>query len=166
MAGDGNEWVRVPRVLPRECWLDSFKPDHGQGDNAYWQAYYQKWWDNMLAELAATTPEDGRSDAIKVEVLRIPRSENLDPITVYFEDHAPGAGRVTVACYGDAWTAWWGSMGNCTVREFIAGVVDTGYLSGALLQLRGASASHRNYTKRIAAAVIEYIAQAERQGES
>jgi hypothetical protein len=100
---------------------------------------------------AALDAEDG----IKLEILRIARSENLDPVTVYFEDHAPGVGRVTIACYGDAWTAVWNAMGDCTVRQFIESVVDKGYLSGAMLQLCGGSSRDRKYAERIAAAVID-----------
>src|SRR5690606_8657631 len=51
-------------------------------------------------------------DGITVDVLRIPAQPGLDPIVVYFEDYAPGRGRITVACYGDAWTAAWGAMGD------------------------------------------------------
>ena len=47
-------------------------------------------------------------------------SERVDPIWVYVHDCAPGQGMVTVCCYGTAWTAYWGSMGNKTVREFLA----------------------------------------------
>ena len=95
-----------------------------------------------------------------VDVLRIPAQPGLDPITAYFEDYAAGQGRVTVACYGDAWTASWGAMGDCKVREFVASV-DAGYLSAAFLQLSGASGKHRLYTDRIARALTAALATGE-----
>lgn len=105
----------------------------------------------MLHERAAV-PEG-------VEVLRIPAGDKLDAIIVYFEDEAPGQGRMTIACYGDAWTAWWGSMGDRTVRQFVAGC-DAGYLSGALLQMCGGSRRDRDYAWRVAARVISVLSAA------
>jgi hypothetical protein len=102
-------------------------------------------------------PTAAQPDAPQVSIVRIPAGDKLDPITIYFQDETTGRGRMTVTCYGDAWTACWGSMGNCTVREFVADVVDAGYLSGAMLQLRGASDSHRAYTLRIAARIISAL---------
>lgn len=120
--------------------------------------------ENMLCILdsisRALSPAGG--DEIKLDVLRIPRSKSLDPITVYFEDHVPGVGRVTIACYGDAWTAAWSAMGERTVRQFIADV-DAGYLSGAMLQLCGGNDRHRSYTDRVAAAVIAALAASPQQ---
>lgn len=95
-----------------------------------------------------------------VVALQIPRSDKLDPIFCYFEDFEPGAGRVTIACYGDAWTAAWGAMGARTVRQFVA-ECDSYYLTNSLLQLRGANKRMRDYTGRIAAAVIAELAGAQ-----
>lgn len=92
-------------------------------------------------------------------VIHIPAGDKLDPIIVYFEDENPGQGRMTIACYGDAWSAWWGSMGDRTVREFVAGT-DPGYLSGAMCQLRAANSMHRDYAWRVAARVISVLAAA------
>lgn len=59
---------------------------------------------------------------------------NLDPIDVIFLDHSPGRGRVIVRCYSQAWTAWWGAMGeHHTVRTFFL-KADAPYLVGYLLQ--------------------------------
>ena len=95
---------------------------------------------------------------VTVDVLRIPRPASLDPIIVYFEDSAPGKGRITITCYGDAWTGAWGAMGDRTVRQFVAGV-DPDYLAGSLLELRKASDHFRKYTARVAAAVIAAASQ-------
>jgi len=105
-----------------------------------------------------TTPQAAHVAVLEtIDVLRIPRSATLDPVIVYFDDYRPGQGRVTIACYGDAWTAAWGAMGDRTVREFVA-QANPGYLSGALLSLSGARKHHREYTERVAAAVIDALA--------
>jgi hypothetical protein len=45
--------------------------------------------------------------------------DRLDPVTVYVEEYAPGSSRITVQCYGRAWTAYWGNHGNCSVEHFM-----------------------------------------------
>lgn len=98
---------------------------------------------------AAPTPEAQQG----VDVLRIPRSESLDPIYCYFEDFGAGQGRITISCYGDAWTVAWGAMGDRTVRQFVAGC-NAHYLASSLLEMCRANKSTRDYVGRIAAAVI------------
>lgn len=45
--------------------------------------------------------------------------ERLDPVRVMIENYEPGRGRITITCYGKAWTAAWFAMGeNSTVQEF------------------------------------------------
>lgn len=56
----------------------------------------------------------------------------LDPITVIAEDFGPGQGKITITCYGDAWSCYWGSMGEKTkLAEFFCGC-DEHYLAGKL----------------------------------
>jgi len=86
--------------------------------------------------------------------LRIPRSDKLDPITVYMDDRGDGRGRVTIAiaCYGDAWTCSWGALGG-PLLSFLANV-SADYLAGAMLELRRHTKHDRAYALRIAAVVI------------
>lgn len=42
----------------------------------------------------------------------------LDPITVLVEDFAPGKGQITITCFGEAWTAYWGGCGDKGVTAF------------------------------------------------
>ncbi len=69
------------------------------------------------------------------QVLTITKpARNLDPIDVIFLDHKPGAGRIVVRVYSQAWTAWWGAMGeHHTVRSFFL-ECDASYLVAYLLQ--------------------------------
>ncbi|WP_330162851.1 hypothetical protein, partial [Enterobacter hormaechei] len=62
--------------------------------------------------------------------------ERLDPVRVMIENYEPGKGRVTITCYGKAWTAAWFAMGGDDVQTFIKRVSDD-YLIGCLApQLR------------------------------
>jgi len=51
--------------------------------------------------------------------LAITDVERLDPINVIFEDYGPQRGKVTIEVCGDAWSYFWGAMGEgCTIRSF------------------------------------------------
>lgn len=45
----------------------------------------------------------------KIDVLSfvITGAERLDPVRVMIENYEPGKGRITITCYGKAWTAAW-----------------------------------------------------------
>lgn len=43
----------------------------------------------------------------------------LDPVSVYIEDLCKGAGQITISCYGNSWTAYWGNMGKDVATFFI-----------------------------------------------
>lgn len=55
----------------------------------------------------------------------------MDLITVIFEDMGPRRGKLTVESYGDAWSYFWGGMGDRSVREFVGGA-DGHYIAGKL----------------------------------
>ena len=72
--------------------------------------------------------------------LLISEAPALDPITVIIEDlgvraeredHKTRQGKVIVECYGESWSAYWGSMGDRTVAQFMADV-SVDYLAGCL----------------------------------
>lgn len=67
----------------------------------------------------------------KMDVLSftITGAERLDPVRVMIENYEPGKGRITVTCYGQAWTGAWFAMGGDTVQEFIKRVSND-YLIG------------------------------------
>jgi len=54
-----------------------------------------------------------------VRKLLISGVDQLDPLTVIIEEFKLGECRVIITCYGDSWTAYWGSMGG-TLAEFFA----------------------------------------------
>jgi len=59
--------------------------------------------------------------ALIPNALRIYRfhPENLDPIAVYIEEFSPTSSRMTVQCYAQAWTAYWGAHGERGVENFV-----------------------------------------------
>lgn len=65
----------------------------------------------------------------KVLSLEVSDVERLDPIRVIAENYEPGQGRITITCYGKAWTAAWFAMGGDTVQTFFQRVSND-YLIG------------------------------------
>lgn len=65
----------------------------------------------------------------KVQSLEITEVERLDPIRVMAENYEPGRGRITITCYGKAWTSFWPAMGGDTVQQFFIRVSND-YLIG------------------------------------
>ncbi len=75
--------------------------------------------------------ESKQEASTRIEVMEIPSSAELDLITVVFQDFGNHRGRIIVTCYGEAWTAYWNSMPEETVKEFVMRM-DVGYLTNKL----------------------------------
>lgn len=56
---------------------------------------------------------------------------SLDPITVMLDDVDVGRGSITICCFGDAWTAYFGAMGPERIVEFFCSA-EADYLAGKL----------------------------------
>jgi len=84
----------------------------------------------------------------------VPNRGALDPIRVITEDIEPGKGRIIVSCYDAAWTAYWGAMGNNTVRQFVMGC-DAGYIADNLIRSMETAKGEQRlaYLERIAGAI-------------
>lgn len=67
----------------------------------------------------------------KVTKLVLTDLDRLDPVTVILEDLGKTQGKVTIDCYGKAWTNYWGSMGDGGIAVFMNGA-DTSYIAGKL----------------------------------
>ncbi|MFQ2454620.1 hypothetical protein ACK31M_19785 [Aeromonas caviae] len=67
--------------------------------------------------------------------LALTELENLDPITVYLENHEPGRGSITIKCFDESWTAAWGAMGGRSVEAFFISC-DDHYLAKNLSSIR------------------------------
>jgi hypothetical protein len=90
---------------------------------------------------------------IEVTTLRLTDIPALDPVTVYLSNDGPGAGSVAVACYGRAWSAYFGAMGQRDIVGFLAGL-DATYLTGKMASPAERTKKERNYLWRICDAVI------------
>lgn len=55
-----------------------------------------------------------------IETQTVPEANGLDAIEVIWQDYEPGKGRATFICYGTAWTAYFGGMGDRTIKQFIS----------------------------------------------
>lgn len=98
---------------------------------------------------------------VSIEAFMITDAPGLDAIHAFWMDVAPGAGYVTVICYGSAWTAYFGAMGGRTIRQFIADV-DVDYLvtrMGLTPQLK-ATKRDLTYLSKIISAVKLALKQA------
>jgi hypothetical protein len=91
---------------------------------------------------------------IQIESFNI-KTEGLDPIDVYIRMDSETAGRITIQCFSQCWTAYWGSMG-CGMREFWNGC-NIGYLVSAmqnnLLTNSSIKKREKEYLTRIVTAV-------------
>lgn len=76
--------------------------------------------------------------------------DSLDPITIYTEDCPPSKlssgnqGMITIVCYGEAWSASFGGIGDRNILEFVNSC-DEHYLSGKLCN--GLSDTETDYDK-------------------
>lgn len=66
-----------------------------------------------------------------VQKLVITDVPSLDPIAVYLEDFGKGQGKITITCFNDCWSYYWGAMGERSLREFFT-KCDIHYLSEKL----------------------------------
>ena len=57
-------------------------------------------------------------ESAQVTKLTLSDLDRLDPISVITEDIANGRGKIIFECYGKAWCAYWGGMGDNTIAEF------------------------------------------------
>ena len=53
------------------------------------------------------------------ESFDIPESAGLDRISVFLTDYGVGRGMVTLVCYGNAWSSYFGGMGEKRIEEFV-----------------------------------------------
>ena len=66
-----------------------------------------------------------------VEKLVLTDIPDLDPVSVFLEDYGPHRGKVTIECFGKAWSYFWTGMGDHSVGDFFCSC-DNHYLSKKL----------------------------------
>lgn len=67
----------------------------------------------------------------QVTKLHITGLDRLDPVHVFIENLRKGEGRITITCYGKAWSSYWGAMGSNTLEQFFCSANEQ-YLSNKL----------------------------------
>ena len=72
-----------------------------------------------------------RIETTNVKKIIISDLENLDPISLYVEDHGKGRGEITITCFSDSWSYYWGAIGERDVIDFVLHC-DNHYLSSKL----------------------------------
>lgn len=102
-----------------------------------------------------------------VECWNIDGAPGLDPIHIFWMNVDPGKGSVTIICYGCAWTAYFGAMGNDrTIQQFFADA-DTSYMHNEMgirpMHLKH-SKRNESYLRRIIDAVKESLALSQGRG--
>lgn len=58
--------------------------------------------------------------ATTIKQLLIDGVPGLDPVRVMVENYEPGQGRITITCWGRAWTAAWFAMSGKSIEQFVA----------------------------------------------
>jgi hypothetical protein len=66
-----------------------------------------------------------------IEKLTITGVERLDTIAVMSEDFGPGQGKITITCFNECWSNYWGAMGKENIKQFFS-TCDNSYLIGKL----------------------------------
>lgn len=85
----------------------------------------------------------------QAEYITITAAPRLDPVKVFLEDLKPGAGQITVTCYGSAWTCYFGAMGDRNIKTFAISV-DADYLAASMLStIQRATKTEERYLIRI-----------------
>ena len=103
--------------------------------------------------------------AIIPEALRVYRFHpyGLDPVAVYIEQYGPKSSRMTVQCYAQAWTGYWGSHGDEGLEAFLLSC-DDDYISNGLewgtngLRLKRTEKNQSEYLRRIVRAIQSHFA--------
>lgn len=102
-----------------------------------------------------------RVDHVAVQAFLISDAPKLDPILVFIQDFG-GSGRIVVECYGRAWSAYFGAIGDRSMHHFLAGCHPS-YLSGKLASHDDALIAKRHqkhsedYRMRVSEAVLDAL---------
>lgn len=68
----------------------------------------------------------------KVTKILLTELDHLDPVNIFLEDYGPAQGKITISCYDESWTYYWGSMGEGNTLASFFCSCNNDYLSGKL----------------------------------
>lgn len=92
--------------------------------------------------------------------LTLTELEALDPVSVIVEDYEPGKGKIIIECYGESWSAFWGSMGGRCLADFFCSC-DEHYIAKKLSSVSADIDDFHALTKKARSEII----QLRREGE-
>lgn len=75
-----------------------------------------------------------RIEQVTIQKILVTELQGLDPISIYLEDLGTGRGKITITCFDQSWTSYWGAIGNRTIAEFIT-ACDIQYLAKNLSKI-------------------------------
>jgi len=67
-----------------------------------------------------------------IKKLMISGIQDLDPIAVMVENFGPGAGKITITCFNECWSNYWGAMGEQHTLETFFMKCDEHYIANKL----------------------------------
>jgi hypothetical protein len=89
------------------------------------------WLANALLENPMTVDHEVRERSSQLYAFAAGATPSRDAIEVVWRNYVPGKGRVTIICYGCAWTSYFNAMSGLSIQEFFARC-DVGYLVNKL----------------------------------
>lgn len=93
---------------------------------------------------------------VTVEAFAVEDVKGIDPLLVVLQDDGPGKGRLLVECFGEAWSCYWGGMGDLTVARFVA-EAGIDYLESKMQSPFENRRKRSQYLRKVLAAVQEGI---------
>ena len=84
----------------------------------------------------------------QVTKLMLTELDALDPVTVIIEDFEKHRGKIIIECYGEAWAAFFGSMGCDSIVEFVLSC-DADYLAEKLSDISPEIVDYDSISERI-----------------
>jgi len=96
-----------------------------------------------------------------VTKLTVTGIQNLDPVNVFVEEYSPTSGKIGLECFGDAYSYYWGSIGNRSIMEFFCSC-NNHYLSGKFAPQLNSRVPDQNALEDHAKA---YISERRRENE-
>lgn len=91
----------------------------------------------------------------EVRVHHIPAQNSVDPIDVFIVWYGECKSQVTIRCWNQAWTAYWGGHWDERVEKFILENADIDYLVTKFSRTR--SNVERKWLREIIESVREYL---------
>ncbi|WP_218955590.1 hypothetical protein [Acinetobacter sp. YH12083] len=95
---------------------------------------------------------------MKIEDIRthhIPAQDGVDPIDVFIVWYGEHRSQVTIRCWDQAWTAYWGGHWERQVKNFISSHTGVCYLVNSFARTRGAV--ERKWLRQIVESIRKYF---------